>query len=304
MECLECKNLVKRYGKKDVLDNINLTIEKGKIYGLIGRNGAGKTTLLSLLASHSAATSGEALFNGEAIWENRKALDNICFSRELQVTDQSGLGNLRVKDYLKAASLYFPKWDEEYAKELINKFELDSKKKLSKLSKGMLSMVTIIVGLASKAEYTFLDEPVAGIDVVARDYFYKMLLDEYANTGRTFIISTHIIEEAQNLFEEVIMIKDGKLLLKENTQELLDRCYTVSGLEEEVDKATEGLTIFNPETIGRRKSVTVMLKDGEKLHDNGEINVEPINLQNLFVAMNGMNSSIGNLEKIKSKLAV
>lgn len=105
------------------------------------------------------------------------------------------------------------------ADELIEKFELNTKQRINKMSKGMLSMVTIIVALASKADFTFLDEPVAGLDVVMREYFYHKLMEEYTETGRTFVISTHIIEEAADLMEEVIMIKDGSLLLKENTQD-------------------------------------------------------------------------------------
>lgn len=126
------------------------------------------------------------------------------------------------------------------ADELIEKFELNTKQRINKMSKGMLSMVTIIVALASKADFTFLDEPVAGLDVVMREYFYHKLMEEYTETGRTFVISTHIIEEAADLMEEVIMIKDGSLLLKENTQDLLERSYHVSGLAEVVDQAAEG----------------------------------------------------------------
>ena len=92
-----------------------------------------------------------------------------------------------------------PNWDEKMAQHLLEKFELDEKKKIGKLSKGMMSMVTIIIALASKADYTFLDEPVAGLDVVMREYFYRVLLDEFTDSGRTFVISTHIIEAGDEL---------------------------------------------------------------------------------------------------------
>ena len=94
----------------------------------------------------------------------------------------------------------------------------------------MLSMVTILVAMASKAEFTFLDEPVAGLDVVAREQFYQLLLEEYTETGRTFVLSTHIIEEAADVMEEVIILDRGKILLKENTQELVDRARYVTAL--------------------------------------------------------------------------
>ena len=128
----------------------------------------------------------------------------------------------------------------------------------------------------------------AGIDIVMREYFYKRLLQEYMETGRTFIISTHIIEEASDLFEEVIMIKKGELLLKENTQELLARAFCISGLSEVVDQAVGGLKTYHQEEVGRRKQVTVLLEEGEHLPEGYDITVQPLNLQSLFVALCGM----------------
>ena len=266
MESIVCNGIGKIYGKKQVLKNINLTLEKGKIYGLIGRNGAGKTTLLSIMSAQNPASEGTVTWNGENVWENRKALDHICFSRELSINLYgSGVSGMKVKDYLKTASYYYPDWDQALAEELIKKFELNTKQRINKMSKGMLSMVTIIVALASKADFTFMDEPVAGLDVVMRDYFYHKLMEEYTETGRTFVISTHIIEEATDLMEEVVMIKNGEVLLKENTQELLERSYHVSGLAEVVDQATEGYERHHEEKMGRSKSVTILLKEGQKL---------------------------------------
>lgn len=287
MENIICNQLTKKYGNKTVVNNINLTLEKGKIYGLIGRNGAGKTTLLSMMSSQNPASEGTVTWNGENVWENTNALNHICFSREL-TNSANGVGGMKIKEYLKAASFYYPNWDKEMAEKLLEKFELNKKQKLMKLSKGMLSMVTIIVAMASKADFTFMDEPVAGIDVVMRKYFYKLLLEEYMNTGRTFVISTHIIEEAADIMEEVILIKKGELMLKENTQELLERAYYVSGLTEIVDELTKGLTTYQEEVVGRSKSVTVLLEKGQTMPTNPEVTIHPVNLQNLFVAMCGV----------------
>lgn len=173
------------------------------------------------------------------------------------------------------------------AEHLLDIFHLDRKKRISKLSKGMTSMITIIVALASKADFTLLDEPVAGLDVVAREQFYRILLEEYTETGRTFVISTHIIEEAADLFEEVIILHEGKMVLKENTQELLESCVHVSGREEDVDAATAGLTKYREETIGRSKSVTVKLEPGQRVEAADSVSVQPMNLQKIFVAMCG-----------------
>ena len=287
MGVMKCENLCKSYGKKTVLENLNLTLESGKIYGLIGRNGAGKTTLLSIMSNQNPASGGMVTLDGENIWENRKALDRICFARELNINNESGLAGYTVKKYLNTAALYFSHWDKELADDLVKRFALDPKAKLLKLSKGMLSMVTIIVALASKAEFAFLDEPVAGLDVVAREEFYRLLLDEYTESGRTFVISTHIIEEAADVMEEVIILDKGKILRKQNTQELVESARYVTGLAEEVDRAVEGLECHHVEKMGRSKGVTVLLKEKEALKENCEVTVQPVNLQKIFVAMCG-----------------
>lgn len=287
MSKMICENLTKTYGKKTVLENLNLTLESGKIYGLIGRNGAGKTTMLSIMSNQNPASGGKVTLDGENIWENRKALDRICFSRELNISAENGLGAYTVKKYLATAACYFANWDQELAKRLTELFELTPKTKLNKLSKGMLSMVTIIVAMASKAEFTFLDEPVAGLDVVAREQFYKLLLDEYTETGRTFVISTHIIEEAADVMEEVIIIDKGRIIRHQNTQELVDSARYVTGLTDQVDGAVEGLEQHRGEKMGRSKGVTVLLEEGQELNPGFDVTVQPVNLQKVFVALCG-----------------
>ena len=287
MSQLVCENISKQYKKKVVLHDIDLTIEQGKIYGLVGRNGAGKTTLLSILTAQNPATSGTVTYDGMPVWENQKALDHLCFSRELNTLSVLGPNTIKVKEYLQMARTYYPNWDREMEQRLVAQFDLNPKKKISKLSKGMLSMVTIVVALASKADITILDEPVAGLDVVARDDFYHLLLEEHEATGRTFIVSTHIIEEAANVFEEVIFLKDGEILLKEDTQELLERAVHVSGLAEEVDAACAGLEVHHAEKMGRSKGVTVLLAPGQQIADGYDVTVQPVSLQNLFVALCG-----------------
>ena len=273
-------------GKQEVLSQIDLTLEKGKIYGLIGRNGAGKTTMLSILSAQNPATEGKVVLDGKQVWENPQALEHIYFSREIQPNSSANSSGLKVKDYLKIAREYLPYWDEEMAQRLLKLFRLDVKKKIIKLSKGMTSMLTIILALASKADFTFLDEPVAGLDVVAREQFYRLLLEEFTESGRTFVISTHIIEEAADLFEEVIFLHNGRILLKENTQELLEHSVYVSGKADAVDRAVEGKEVHRQETLGRSKGVMVRLKEGESLSGE-DITLQPMNLQKIFVSLCG-----------------
>ena len=193
------------------------------------------------------------------------------------------LSVVSIKDYLKLGARYFPNWNGEMANKLLEEFELKPWMRIGKLSKGMLSIITIIVGMASKAEYTFLDEPVASLDVFRRRTFYKILLEEYEKTNRTFVISTHIIEEGADVFEEVIVLKDNKVMQKENTQDLIGRGFRISGKEEDVDKVTNGLTIYHVEVNGRKKEVTVLLEKNQKLIEGVEVSVQPLTLEKIFI---------------------
>ena len=123
--------------------------------------------------------------------------------------------------------------------------------------------------------------------MVARERFYEILVEEYTQTGRTFVVSTHIIEEAADVFEKVIIVDKGKILLKENTQELLDRSYHISGHEAEVDKAAAFLEVHHEEHLGRSKGITVLLKPGQRIPDQYNVSIQKLNLQKVFVALCG-----------------
>ena len=285
---LKAEGLCKSYGTNQVLHNLDLTIEPGKIYGLIGRNGAGKTTLLSILTAQNTKDGGSVTYDGQEVWENQAALDQICFSRELQGTMLSGPNNMKVKYYLKAGAIYYPNWDQDYADRLLAEFKLDVKKRINQLSKGQMSMVTILIALASRAPVTILDEPAAGLDVVMRERFYRLLLEDFAQTERTFIISTHIIEEAASVFERVIILDDGRIVENCPTEELVDQFRYVSGREDVVDEACRGLEVLSAHQMGRHKTVAVR-GSAVKLQQvlSADVDVSPMNLQNVFVALCG-----------------
>ena len=284
---LSARTLCKSYGQKQVLKNLDLDLEPGTIYGLVGRNGSGKTTLLSILTAQNTWDSGTVTYGGAPVWENQAALDHLCFARELTqrlVTDQNAV---KVKHYLRSAAIFYPGWDEDYARRLLEAFHLDPGQKLFRLSKGEMSMVTILVALASRADLTFLDEPTAGLDVVMREKFYRLLLDDFAQTGRTFIVSTHIIEEAASVFEQVIILDQGRILENAPTDELIDQFRYVSGREDEVDMVCAGLEVLSVHQMGRHKTAAVR-GDPEKLAAlSGDVDVAPMNLQNVFVALCG-----------------
>ncbi|MEG2769434.1 MAG: ABC transporter ATP-binding protein, partial [Oscillospiraceae bacterium] len=192
----------------------------------------------------------------------------------------------KAKDYLQLAGYYYPFWDKAYAKALCEEFKIDLKQKICKMNKGMLSMLTIIIALASRSDITILDEPVAGLDVFMRDKFYTLLLKDYAETMRTFIISTHIIEEASNLLEEVIVLNNGVIEEKENTQQLL----YISGKAEDVDNITSGFTVVNSEVLGNLKNVCVRTTETEKISSLAtahNLDVATVPLQKIFVYLTG-----------------
>ena len=287
---LQAKGLCKSYKDKQVLKNLDITIEPGKIYGLIGRNGAGKTTLLGILTAQNTHDSGEVTYGGEPVWENPKALADLCFSRELQTTLFYGQNNLKVRHYLQAGATFYPRWDEDYARRLMKEFGLEEKKRVCQLSKGQLSMVTILIALASRADLTILDEPAAGLDVVMRERFYQLLLEDFAQTGRTFIVSTHIIEEAASVFEQVIILDDGRILENAPTEELVDQFRYISGRDDVVDQVCAGLEVLAVHQMGRHKTASVRGSAAQlrAAQDSGaDVDISPMNLQNVFVALCG-----------------
>ena len=301
---LKAEHLVKKYGRKEVLHGVDIELHPGVIYGLIGRNGAGKTTLLSCLTAQAPHNGGAVTYGGQPVWENEAALADLCFSRELSATIMFGENSYKVKDYLKAASVYYPRWDKAYADRLVERFGLDRKKKICKLSKGMMSMVTIVLALASKAPVTILDEPVAGLDVVAREDFYKLLMEEYTATGRTFVISTHIIEEAAGVLEQVILMDEGNILEVAPTEEFVASFSFVSGLGADVDAVVQRLgkeKLLHTESFGRQKGAALRagVADSRAAAEalGLDVDVSAVNLQKAFVYLVGEKEGEGHAEK-------
>lgn len=284
---LQAEGLCKTYGKTRALDGVNLTLEPGHIYGLIGRNGAGKTTLLAALTAQLPVDAGTVTYGGEPVWENEQALADLCFSRELSGKLGSSVNSLRVKEYLKAGRLFYPHWDAEYAEKLVAQFGLDPKKRISALSKGMMSALTIVLALASRAPITMLDEPVAGLDMVAREDFYRLLLEDYTATGRTFVISTHILEEAATVFERVLILKEGKLIEDCDTDALLAQFCAVSGRDDTVAAACEGYEVLHTETLGRQTLCTLRAPVEAITARGLDVDCTALTLQKVFVALCG-----------------
>lgn len=250
---IELKNVSKSFGSKKAVDNLSITLEENKIYGLLGRNGAGKTTLMQMLAGHALPSSGEILINGQNPFNNRDITKDICLVNE----SNNFIKRLKIKDILKVASLFYPNWSWDTANALLTTFNLNPTLKTKGLSKGMESSLGIIIGLASRAKITILDEPYIGLDAAARFKFYEVLLEEYEEFPRTIILSTHLIDEVSNLFEEVVLMRSGQLVFHKSTEELLDSSITVSGKKEAVDEFAQGKRVLHESILAGRKTVTL-----------------------------------------------
>ncbi|HEX2947586.1 MAG TPA: ABC transporter ATP-binding protein [Clostridia bacterium] len=279
---LETKMLNKSYGDVKAVRDFSVGLESNKIYGLLGRNGAGKTTFLNIIASRIFADSGEVSFFGQNAIENQEVLEKICYMPEKDLFIDID----RVSRILKTAALFYDNFDMEYALRLCKKFELSVNKKYKNLSRGYESIIRIVVGLASRAPLTIFDEPVLGLDAAVRDLFYRELIEDYENNPRTYIISTHLIEESADVFEEALIIKDGMLVEKLTVEELKERARYVSGKASAVDEAVSGMNIVHTEMVGNIKICTIFEKlTDEKLKkfEAAGTDVSPVPVQKLFI---------------------
>ena len=281
---IEVNNLTKRYKKKLALDNVSLSIEQHTIYGLLGRNGAGKTTLMSILTAQNFATSGETRLFGENPYENARVLSRVCFVRESQRYPD----DMTPTHAFRAARLFFQHWDQAFADQLIADFQLPVSTRIKKLSRGQLSAVVVIIGLASRAEITFFDEPYLGLDAVARQTFYDRLIEDYAEHPRTIILSSHLIDEVASLIEKVIVIDAGRILLNEDTDTVRGRASTVVGDAAKVEAWVGGREVLHRESLGRVASVTVLghLSDADRASiAAADLDLAPVSLQQLIVRL-------------------
>ena len=216
MKLLECKNVFKSFDGNDVLKNINLTVEDGKIIGLLGRNGQGKTTLIKLINDLLVPSSGEVLINGKAPGIESKK--RIAYLPERTYLDKS----MTVKQAVVYFSEFYDNFNAERAYSLFEKLDLNLNQKLSKMSKGMQEKVQLILVMSRDAQLYILDEPLGGVDPASRDYILDTILSNFCE-GASVIISTHLIADIERILDEVIFIDKGQIILCEPADELRSR---------------------------------------------------------------------------------
>ena len=275
---IELKQVTKRYGQAAVLKNITLSIDEPGIYCLLGRNGAGKTTLLKSIAGYQNITDGCIKVDGKEITPS--TLDTgVSY-----IENFAKRFNLPVRKLLKIASEVNPDYDYDFASEMMERFELDGKKKFNHLSLGMKTMVSTIICLASSKAVILLDEPVLGFDAIMRVEFYDMLTESFKKHPRIIIVSTHIIEEIAKTIEKLIIIDRGSIRFFDTLQSVEAKAFSVSGLQRDVEAATRGLNVIGQSTVGGL--VTSYIFDTPP-QESASIEVRPLSLQDFFIQMVG-----------------
>ncbi|WP_328473937.1 ABC transporter ATP-binding protein [Actinoplanes sp. NBC_00393] len=284
---IQTANLQLRYGDTHAVDDVSLDLPGGKIYGLLGRNGAGKTSLLAALAGFRKPFAGTVHVGGEPVFENLRNTTRICLIRE-----DGGVGDPtdNLADVLSMARMLRPSWDDKYADELMDRFALPRKKTISALSRGQRSAFGVVVGLASRAELTMFDEAHLGMDAPTRQLFLDEVLREYVARHRTFVISTHLIEEQSPIFERVLILHEGTLLLHEDLDELRARGVSVTGPAGIVDDFVFGLTVLGEERLGPTKRAMIygaLGEDSLRAARAHGLELGPVAVQDLFIHLTG-----------------
>ncbi|MGN7311934.1 ATP-binding cassette domain-containing protein [Alkalicoccobacillus gibsonii] len=269
-------------GSKPILKELSFELSGNKIIGLLGRNSAGKTSLLSLLASYRQSSTGTLELNNKDIFDNAIAMEQISFIKEESFEYEYD----KAEKWLKDRKDFRPNFDENYANHLIKRFKIPMNQKVYNLSRGMKSALNVTLGLASRCPITIFDEAYLGMDAPAREIFYEEVLKDYMEYPRMIILSTHLISEMDALFEEVLIIKEGALLLHKKTEEFLTEGLSITGPSEQVDAWTNGQMILKEQTLGHTKSTMVygpITAEKRKAASEASLEFGPVSLQDLFI---------------------
>lgn len=280
---VELKNVTKKFKEKTVFEDLNLNIEKDKIYALLGRNGVGKTTLMNIITTRYLPNEGEVNVLGEKAFENENVLGEICFMKD----KTEAFRGKKVKDIFKLGKIFYDNWDEDFKEKLLKEFKINEKDRYENLSKGKQSAVAIIIGLASRCKVTMLDEIYTGLDAVVRKKFYKILLEDYMENPRTFIISTHLIGEMSKIFSNVIIMGEKKLLVNEDIESLRKKVLEFTA-GEELEKILEGKNILKSSQFGGQKKMIVFddfTKEELNRYKENNISIKTLSLQDIFIAL-------------------
>ncbi|WP_172189285.1 ABC transporter ATP-binding protein [Lentilactobacillus kribbianus] len=279
MSVLDINHVGKKFGDKVVLRDINLRLSENKIYGVLGRNGAGKSTLLNIMTNRIFPSNGKITIDGEPVDNNDAQLSKMYLMSEINLYRDSD----RLSKIIDDTEMLYGNIDRELVNDLATKFNLDLAQKFGKLSTGYRSIFKLIIAMSLPVEYVLLDEPVLGLDANHRELFYSVLLESFSQRPRTFVISTHLIEEITNIISDVIVINQGEVVLNDSVENVTAKAVAVVGPTSAVDQYIMGLHVIGHENIGQLKASYVFdeLPDDRQIPDT--VTITPLDLQKLFI---------------------
>lgn len=210
------ENLTKSYGNHKALDNINLILPQGKIIGLLGPNGSGKTTLIKVLVGLLRQFSGSVKINGIPLGEETKAMISYLADKNAIPTFWS------IQESCRFFADFFADFDKDKAQKILHTLKLDEKSKIKSLSKGNQEKVALMLTLSRNAKLYIFDEPIAGVDPVARENVFKLILENYAKDA-SVILATHLLNDVQKIIDEAIFLKEGKVALYQSLEQILSQ---------------------------------------------------------------------------------
>ena len=274
---VSARNVSKSFGAVHAVDHVSFEIEKGRIMGLIGPNGAGKTTLLKALLGLTDCDGELSVLGLDPFKQRKQLMQNICFIADVAVLPRW----IRVYQLLDFVAATHPNFSRERAEKLLTKTKIMSKSKIRQLSKGMVTQLHLAIIMAVDAKLLVLDEPTLGLDILFRKEFYNNLLSDYFDEERTILITTHQVEEIENLLTDIMFINDGKILLDTSMDTLPEKYVQLLTSGESAVKAKGLAPMFESEMFGK----SVMLFEGvsrEHLEGLGELSTPSV--ADLFVA--------------------
>lgn len=267
----------KRYGKTAAVDDVTFNIEKGRIMGLIGPNGAGKTTLLKAMLGLTDCEGELSVLGLNPFRQRRELMQNVSFIADVAVIPRW----IRVSQLLDFVAAVHPRFSRTRAEAMLARTKIPPKAKVRELSKGMVTQLHLSIITAIDAKLLVLDEPTLGLDIIFRKEFYADLLSDYFDEERTILITTHQVEEIENLLTDVMFINDGRIVLQADMEALPERYVELMTSGENAERARRLNPIFERDVFGK-KVLTFEDIGRDRLHGLGELRTPGI--ADLFVA--------------------
>ncbi|HEX7063400.1 MAG TPA: ABC transporter ATP-binding protein [Woeseiaceae bacterium] len=274
---VSARNVSKHYGSVRALDRVSFDVEKGRILGLIGPNGAGKTTLLKAILGLTDCQGELSVLGFDPFRERKQLMQNISFIADVAVLPRW----IRVDQLLDFVTAIHPRFSRARAQSVLARTKVPPRAKVRALSKGMVTQLHLSIITAIDAELLVLDEPTLGLDILFRKEFYANLLDDYFDEERTILVTTHQVEEVENLLTDVMFINDGRIVLEAAMEALPERYVELMTSGENAERARQLNPIFERDVFGK-KVLTFEGVARERLRGLGELRTPGI--ADLFVA--------------------